>query len=222
MKAQVSLFSGQVRPLPESGRPSGIYKQALTSPVFIDTNGFQDDEQADLRVHGGPEKAVHLYPTIHYTRLAAAFPEIAQTLLPGSMGENLSTPDLDESSLRIGDIWRLGTARLQLCQPRNPCWKIDEKFATEGLAAFIAKHRLTGWYWRVISPGVATPDDPLLLEQAATAPTLAAAMALWESHRPQANELQALADLPGLAAQWRAKIITRLDWLSRNAVDGST
>jgi hypothetical protein len=56
------------------------------------------------------------------------------------MGENLSTADLDERDVRIGDIWRLGTARLQLCQPRNPCWKIDERYGCEGMAEFIANN----------------------------------------------------------------------------------
>lgn len=222
MKVQALLFSGRIRPLPASGRPSGIYKQALTSAQRIDKNGFIGDEQADLRVHGGPEKAVHLYPARHYARLAAAFPDCADALIPGSMGENISTAELDEHDVRIGDIWRLGTTRLQLCQPRNPCWKIDEKFAADGMAAFIAEHRLTGWYWRVLTPGLATPGDSLELETAATAPTLAAAMALSAAHRPPTAELQALADLPGLAGQWRNKILNRLAWLRTNAADGST
>lgn len=222
MKAQVTLFSGRIRPLPASGRPSGIYKQALTSAAAIENNGFVGDEQADLRVHGGPEKAVHLYPATHYARLAAAFPECRQALVAGSMGENISTPDLDEHSVRIGDIWRLGTARLQVCQPRNPCWKIDDKFAVDGMAAFIAEHRLTGWYWRVLTPGHAAPGDVLELETAAAAPTLADAMALSAAHRPAPAALQALADLPGLAGQWRSKILNRLAWLQANASDGST
>jgi MOSC domain-containing protein YiiM len=222
MNVQVSLFSGRIRPLPASGRPSGIYKQALTSTVVVDTNGFVGDEQADLRVHGGPEKAIHLYPASHYARLAAAFPECAAALVAGSMGENISTPGLDEHQVRIGDIWRLGSARLQVCQPRNPCWKIDDKFNTDGMAAYIAEHRLTGWYWRVLTPGVAAPGDTLELETAAAAPTLAEAMDLASAHRPAQAALQALADLPGLASQWRDKIINRLAWLKTHAADSST
>lgn len=214
--AYVSLFVGTVRLLPESGRPTGIYKQAATGPLELGITGFVADSQADLRVHGGPEKAVHLYPAGHYARLAERFPEIAGQLCPGSLGENLSTGELDEGSVRIGDIWRLGSARLQVCQPRSPCWKIDERFATDGMAQFIADQGLTGWYWRVLTPGTVAPGEPLQLEQAADAMTLAEAMLLWQSHRPPLADLEQLAATPGIALQWRDKIVRRADWMRRN------
>jgi MOSC domain-containing protein YiiM len=115
------------------------------------------------------------------------------------MGENLSTADLDERDVRIGDIWRLGTARLQLCQPRNPCWKIDERYGCEGMAEFIAHERLTGWYWRVLTPGTVSPGDALELEHSdPLAFTLAEAMLLWQAHRPQLADLERLAASPAL------------------------
>ena len=215
--AKISLFIGGIRPLPESGRPTGIYKQPVTSRVRIGPEGFIGDQQADRRVHGGPEKAVHLYPAAHYTKLAARFPDAAAQLLPGSLGENISTPDLDENDVHIGDIYQLGSARLQVCQPRNPCWKIDERFASEGMAAHIAEHGLTGWYWRVVTPGEVSPDDELRLETAAaTSMTLAAAMQLWQTHRPALSELEKLAATPGIASHWQHKIETRWQWLRQN------
>lgn len=215
--AQISIFTGGIRPLPESGRPTGIYKQAASGPLELTGEGFVGDRQADRRVHGGPEKAVHLYPAGHYAVLARRFPEIADQLIPGSLGENLSTPDLDETTVRLGDIWRLGEARLQVCQPRNPCWKIDERFATDRMAAFIAEQRLTGWYWRVLTPGTVRPGDPLTCETAATASTLADAMELWQSHRPAIADLETLATTPGIATHWRKKIEQRLGWLRASA-----
>ena len=183
---------------------------------MLDREGFIGDEQADRSVHGGPEKAVHFYPATHYARLAARFPEAAAQLVPGSIGENLSSFELDESDVRIGDIWRLGDALLQVCQPRNPCWKIDARYATEGMAAFIAEQRLTGWYWRVVRPGQVILGAELQPEQiAANAPTLAAAMQLWQAHRPPLAELHSLAATPGIANQWKQKIDARLDWLAR-------
>lgn len=214
--ARVSLFVGGIRLLPESGRPTGIYKLPASGPLELAVDGFTTDQQADLRVHGGPEKAVHLYPAAHYARLAARFPEIASQLVPGSLGENLATPDLDEDSVRVGDIWRLGNARLQVCQPRSPCWKIDERFACEGMAQFIAEQRLTGWYWRVVSPGTVAPGEPLLLEEAAAAMTLGEALRLCQAHRPPLAELDRLAATPGIAGHWRQKIVQRADWLRRN------
>ena len=221
--AHIKLFIGSIRSLPESGRPTGIYKQPVSTAIAIDENGFVGDAQADRRVHGGPDKAIHLYPACHYRRLATQFPDAASQLIPGSLGENISCDDLDESSIRIGDIYHLGSARLQLCQPRNPCWKIDERFATEGMAAFIAEQRLTGWYWRVLTPGEVRPGDPLLLEEAAVgASTLADAMVLCQTHRPALAALAQLAATPGIARDWQRKLDNRLAWLRQNttAVDG--
>ncbi|MFZ2267681.1 MAG: MOSC domain-containing protein [Azonexus sp.] len=217
--AHISLFIGGIRPLPESGRPTGIYKQQVTSPLELGPDGFVGDQQADRRVHGGPEKAVHLYPAAHYARLAERFPDAASQLVAGSMGENISTGELDESAVHLGDIWQLGGARLQVCQPRNPCWKIDERFACAGMAAFIAEQRLTGWYWRVVQPGRVAPGDPLLPWQIADdAPSLAAAMVLWQSHRPALNDLEQLAATAGIATQWQQKIEQRIAWLRQNLV----
>lgn len=214
------LFIGEIRPLPESGRPTGMYKQAAIGQLEIDVNGFTADQQADKRVHGGPEKAIHLYPASHYAKLAARFPDIADQLIPGSLGENLSCIELTEADVRIGDIYRLGGARLQVCQPRNPCWKIDERFACEGMAAFIAEHQITGWYWRVISPGQCQPGDDLQLEiPARTAPSLANAMQLWASHRPALADLEQLAATPGIASQWQNKMEQRMQWLRKNQTE---
>lgn len=216
--ANVSLYIGGIRPLPASGRPTGIYKQPASGPLELGPEGFVGDQQADRRVHGGPDKAVHLYPARHYARLAERFPEAAALLVAGSNGENISTPDLDENDVCLGDIWRLGSARLQLCQPRNPCWKIDERYGCDGMAQFIAEHRLTGWYWRVVTPGVVSPGDTLSLEQRdPTAYTLAEAMLLWQTHRPAMADLERLAASPGMAENWKQKILTRIDWLRKNA-----
>lgn len=212
--AKIKIFIGGISPLPDSGRPTGMFKQAVSGRLDIGPEGFIGDQQADRRVHGGPEKAVHLYPAGHYAQLARRFPALAGQLVPGSLGENLSTPDLDEKAVRIGDIYRLGTVLLQVCQPRNPCWKIDDRFATEGMAAYIGEMSLTGWYWRVLQPGSLDAGDPLELACGASeAPTLAAAMALWAQHRPTLSGLEALAATPGIASNWQRKILDRAAWL---------
>lgn len=216
--ANVSLFIGGIRPLPESGRPTGIYKQPAGGPLELGPEGFVGDRQADRRVHGGPDKAVHLYPAAHYARLAERFPSVASQLVAGSIGENISTPDLDENDVRIGDIWRLGGARLQVCQPRSPCWKIDERYGCEGMAQFIAEQRLTGWYWRVVEAGRVEPGATLeRVESDPDAYTLGEAMRLWQAHRPPLADLEKLAAASGIAENWKQKIASRIDWLRKNA-----
>ena len=214
--ATVSLFVGQVKPLPASGRPTGMFKTAVQSPIALGAEGLEGDQQADRRVHGGPDKAVHLYPTRHYAKLAAKFDHATTLLVPGSMGENLATPDLDEHDVRLGDVWQLGSALLQVCQPRNPCWKIDERFDADGMALFIDQHLLTGWYWRVLQPGVVHPTHTLVLhQQASHAPTLHQAMTLWRAHPPEVDALAALAETPGIAKAWQDKIRQRVNYLRK-------
>ncbi|TDR79966.1 MOSC domain-containing protein [Paludibacterium purpuratum] len=211
--ACVSIFIGGISRLPESGSLTGMYKALATGPLELGVEGFAGDVQADRRFHGGPEKAVHLYPVGHYETLARQFPEAAASLVAGSLGENLSA-DLDERQVRIGDIWRLGDTLLQVCQPRNPCWKIDERFACDGMAAYIAQTLKTGWYWRVVRTGRVTPGGTLdLVESNADAHTLYEAMSVWREHRPAVDALLRLAGTPGIASGWRDKIVQRIAFL---------
>lgn len=219
---RISLFIGTIAALPDSGRPTGMFKHPVRAALHLGPEGFAGDEQADRRVHGGPEKAVHLYPAAHYARLADKFPEAAAQLQPGSLGENISSTTLDETRVRVGDIFQLGEARLQVCQPRSPCWKIDDRFGCAGMAAYIAEQRLTGWYFSVLQPGTVAPEASLdLVEAAADAPTLAAAMALWATHRPAPAALRQLAATPGIAAGWQRKIVDRLAWLEKQGGEAS-
>lgn len=214
--AHVTIFTGTVRPLPQSGRPTGMYKTPVTAAIELGPEGFAGDQQADRRVHGGPEKAVHLYLAAHYARLAARFPEAAAQLVPGSLGENLSTAELDEDSVCLGEHWQLGEAVLQVCQPRSPCWKIDERFGCEGIALFIAEHNLTGWYWRVLRPGRVAPGDLLQRLPTAASMTLGEALRLCQQTRPPLTELERLATTPGIASGWQDKLLQRLAWLRQN------
>ena len=215
---RVQIHTAGLRPLPDSGRLTGMYKQPAVAALRLRSEGFDGDMQADLRVHGGPDKAVHLYPSRHYAALAAAFAHAAPSLRPGSIGENLSTADLDERDVHVGDVWSLGDALLQACQPRNPCWKIDERFGCPGMAAFIVRERITGWYWRVLREGLVQPLDTLrLVERHAESPSLHAALRTWHDAQAGAQELQRLADCPGIAAHWRGKIEQRIAWLREQA-----
>ena len=213
----VQIFAGSVQPLPDSGRPTGMYKTPCVGSVAFGVHGIEGDQQADLRVHGGPEKAVHLYPSQHYTALAQQFPDIAARLIPGALGENLAVAGLDETQVRIGDLWQLGDVVLQVCQPRNPCWKIDERLRQDGVAEWIARQQLTGWYWRVVQPGRASDRDFLCCWRTNSSHmTLRDAMVLWAAHRPDLAALTRLSHTEGIALQWRAKIEQRLKYLQHH------
>ncbi|MDQ5879380.1 MAG: hypothetical protein QG616_1780 [Pseudomonadota bacterium] len=211
------LFTGTPVRIDDEGQFSAIWKQALTGPVRITKEGLVGDVQADRRVHGGPEKAVHHYAGENYAKLAERFPDIAEALAIGSIGENISTFGFDETNVCIGDIVRIGSTVLQVSQPRRPCWKIDSRYGLKGITAHIVESGLTGWYYRVLEEGEAAPGDIMVrLERPAGAVLLDTLWQTWHQHRPDAERLRAIAGAPGLTPAWVKKIHDRLDWLKAN------
>ena len=204
------LFTGRIGFLPGESRGSAIAKQPLTGRVRIGSDGLEGDEHADPRAHGGPEKAVHLFPQEHHAALARAFPD-ARHLVPGGLGENLSTSGITEQDACIGDVFALGTARLQIAQPRTPCWKIDARCGVEGVAAHVAEHGIAGWYFRVLAPGECAAGDALIhLERPPGAVSLARFNRTLRVHRPALAALQRMAAAPGLAPEWTHRIRDRM------------
>lgn len=215
---EVALFLGGIRPLPPENRPTGIFKRAVEQPVWLGREGLAGDAQADRRVHGGPEKALHQYPITNYAALARVFPDAAATLVPGGMGENLSVPGWDETNICVGDVFRLGDARIQVSQPRAPCWKIDGRHGVAGMTRHIDGHGLTGWYFRVIEEGAVAPGcEFALLDRPAPEASIARLWQVWRTHRPTPDELDRLLQTPGLTESWQGKLRQRMEWLRANA-----
>lgn len=213
-----ALFAGGVRPLPPEGHPSAIFKEAVSGPVLLGTLGLAGDAQADRSVHGGPDKALHQYPAEHYGVLREAFPASASLFLPGSIGENVSTTGWTEMNVCVGDIFRIGEARVQVTQPRSPCWKINARYGLEDALQFVAERGITGWYCRVIAPGHISAGDLFELEE--RNPDAVTLRHLWQvtrSHRPSPEELSRLAWTPGLSEGWADKLRGRLEWLRLNS-----
>jgi len=215
--SELRVFVGQPRRIDDEGQFSAIWKQPVAGRVRVTREGLVGDAQADRRVHGGPEKAVHQYPGEHYARLAEAFPQAAGELLVGSIGENLSTLGADEREVHIGDCYRFGSALLQVSQPRRPCWKIDRRYGVQGMTAYVAEHGLTGWYYRVIEEGeIAAGDACTLVERPPGSVALAGLWTVWHAHRPDSGQLAACARAPGLTEAWVKRIGERLRWLAEN------
>ncbi len=209
------IFTGRVGFLPGESRASAIAKEPASRGV-IGSEGLVGDEHADPRAHGGPEKALHLFPVEHHEALALAFPE-ARHLTPGGLGENLSTRGITENEAHIGDIFALGTARLQITQPRTPCWKIDARCGVEGVAAHVAEHGIAGWYFRVLASGECVAGDALIhLQRPEGAVSLARFNRSLRGARPSLQVLDRLASAPGLSPDWVRKIRSRIEWLMKN------
>ncbi len=205
---------GGIRPLPPDNKPTGIFKSEILMPAWVGKEGLVGDAQADRRVHGGPDKALHQYPITHYSRLAIAFPEARDLLVPGSIGENLSVPGWDESNICIGDTFRLGDAVIQVSQPRSPCWKIDHRYGVDGMAKLIDEEGITGWYFRVLEEGRVEPGCSFeLTDRMSPEVTVKELLAVWHAHRPEPGQLERLAATPGLTENWIRKLIDRSERL---------
>jgi len=219
----IQLFLGGIRPLPPDNQPTGIFKQEVLMPVWVGREGLAGDAQADRRVHGGPDKALHQYAISNYARLAERFPDAASLLTPGSIGENLSASGWDEANIAIGDIFRLGDSTIQVSQPRSPCWKIDNRFGAEGMAQFIAEQRITGWYFRVLEEGAVEPGADLeRIERNVEPVTIADLLSLWADHRPDPDHLITVSRTRGLTVSWVSKLEERAGRLRQMAEDNPT
>jgi MOSC domain-containing protein YiiM len=160
----ISIHVGKVTPLGSEGVPSGFAKHAITGPISVTPLGLRGDEQADLRVHGGPDKAVYGYGASHYAAWRSEYPQHSQLLVPGGLGENLAIENMTEAHLCVGDTHSIGTARLQVCQPRQPCFKFALRFNDTELPKAMIRNGRSGWYYRVLTPGVISPGDQVVLE----------------------------------------------------------
>jgi MOSC domain-containing protein YiiM len=206
-----SLLLGEVAPLAGTVVSSGIVKRPVSERVWLSVDGLAGDGQADLRHHGGPEKALHHYPREHYAAWADWSQRSDLLKHAGAFGENLSTTGLLETSVCIGDVFRLGEATLQLSQGRQPCWKLDARFGEKGLAREMQASGRTGWYYRVLNPGwVQTGNSLKLLERPHAAWPLSRVIALLFSRDASlAEEWQRASELPELAVNWRQTLARR-------------
>ncbi|BDB27030.1 MOSC domain-containing protein [Cupriavidus sp. P-10] len=209
-----AIFAGGIGILGEEGHRSGIFKRRIDGEVRVAADGIVGDQHADRRVHGGPEKAVHHFATENYAILASGFPPVADALVPGSLGENIATVGLDECSVHIGDIYRAGSVVLQVSQPRSPCWKINHRFAVEGMSLLVARERITGWYYRVLRPGSIRQGDVLeRLERATGRFSISEFWQVVSAHVPEVDDMLALIAVDGLADDWKRRLTERVRWI---------
>jgi len=207
------LYRGRLCFLAPEGQRTGIYKDSVAS-ADVTAEGIVGDHQADRRFHGGPEKALHQYAQLSYEKIVSEFTELEGTAVPGSIGENISSPCLTDANVCIGDIYRLGGVLVQVSQPRSPCWKINHKFGIEKLSLFIEQQGITGWYYRVLETGKIQVDDEIeLVERLNEGVSIAYFVDLIKQHRPDLDELDALIRCDGLNQEWSARLKDRRVYL---------
>lgn len=188
---------------------SGIVKKPVEAEeLFLDHGNLEGDAQADLEVHGGPDKAVYAYPAKH---LRAWGEEWGQALAPGAFGENLTVAGCDEDSVCVGDRWAWGDAILEVCQPRWPCFKLAMLHGRSDVIRRMRDTGRTGWYMRVIRPGRVPVAGPIeVVKRHPMGATVSAVH--WAAIPGDAPEevLWALVHLEPLAESWRKKLAALL------------
>ena len=193
---------------------SGIRKHRVPpdTRLWMSWLDLAGDGQADLDVHGGPDKAVYAYPSEH---LAVWADELGQTLGDAPFGENLSTLGVLERDVGIGDIWRWGAALLQVTQPRWPCFKLSMYQGREDIGSRLRASGRTGWYLRVLEPGEVHVGGPIEVVQRDPA-----GISVQDAHlamldrQTSRQRLREVAEHPALAEQWQTPLRRRLEYLA--------
>ncbi|MER7503188.1 MOSC domain-containing protein [Nonomuraea pusilla] len=212
----LAVYAGRTSTLRWGGRPvaSAYVKSPVEGPVTVGAEGLEGDEQGDRRHHGGPDKAVCVYPGEHYPHVEERF---GGPLGPAAFGENLTTRGLLDAEVVIGATYRIGTALLQVSQPRRPCYKIAARHAAlpgaRRLPVELQRIGRTGFYLRVLVPGQVERGQGIHLEDVpAHGLTVAEVNRVMNVDRHDLDGVRRLlaarADLP---ARWVETLTARLD-----------
>jgi MOSC domain-containing protein YiiM len=200
----LSVNAGLPREVVWRGKPvtTGIYKQPVAGPVVIRTLNLDGDRQADLRVHGGRDKAVYAYPSEFYELWSRERPELE--FGPGTFGENLTTAGLLDGDVSVGDSFRVGTAELVVTQPRIPCFKLGIKMGRDDFVTEFLERGLLGFYLAVAHEGEVEAGDPIVeLQRDPRGFRVSEVARLFASDRGNLERMRAAAELDVLPNSWR-------------------
>ncbi|MBI5105114.1 MAG: MOSC domain-containing protein [Solirubrobacterales bacterium] len=202
----LSLQVGAAATVPWRGRrvPSAIVKKPVAGRIGLSATGFAGDEQADLTVHGGPDKAVCCFAREHQLALGE---ELQHRFDPGAFGENLTIEGLADAAVHIGDTYTLGGAVVQVSQPRGPCFKVAARWGMRTLPRLLSHGLRSGWYLRVLDEGDVGAGDALELVERVSAVSVAEVTRVTYRDRAHAAALEAILAVPELAAQWRDALL---------------
>ena len=206
----ISINIGLPREITHGGQTvtSGIFKEPVAGPVRLGRLNLEGDGQADRRVHGGADKAVYVYPFEHYAFWAGELGR--DDFSHGQFGENFTTRGLLEDGVCIGDVFEIEETRVQVTQPRTPCFKLGIRMAEENFPERFTSANRTGFYLRVLEEGMIAAGDAIeWVERAAGSMSVREAFRLRHVGGPRA-EYERAARLPGLASSWRAAFEKRL------------
>jgi MOSC domain-containing protein YiiM len=192
---------------------TAIFKEPVEGGIAIRRLNLDGDRQADLRVHGGPGKAVYAYPSEFYERWSRERPELA--FGPGTFGENLTTECLLDDDVNVGDRFRVGTAELVVTQPRLPCFKLGIRLRREQFVLEFLERGLLGFYLAVAREGEVATGDPIVpVRRDPREFGVTEVARLFAVDRDDVSGLRRAAGLDVLPESWRGYFRKRLDVLA--------
>jgi MOSC domain-containing protein YiiM len=208
----VSVNVGAPRDIDWRGKAvrTSIFKAPVSGRVRVAALNIAGDEQSDLSVHGGIDKAVYAYPSEHYAPWRKELPELDFPW--GAFGENLTTEGLLEDKVHVGDRFRAGTAEFVVTQPRIPCFKLGIRFNRPEMVKRFLHSGRSGFYLAVIREGGIAPGDPIeLIAQDAHRITVADINSLYSAEAADQDLLRRASVLPALPESWREHFRERLE-----------
>lgn len=188
---------------------SGIRKAPVAArEIAVRGTNLDGDGQADLSVHGGPDKAIYCYPADH----ADWWIGKGLTYRAGFMGENLTLSGVDEAEIRIGDRFEWGSVLVEVSEPRGPCFKLGLLTGREDAPALMTVSGYCGWYLRVLRDGIAPVSGALIrVATDAAAPTVREAFLAKTRSDVPLDRVRAIAAYPALAESWRGSLMRAVE-----------
>ena len=188
---------------------TGIFKKPVKGRVMLRITNLDGDRQADLSVHGGPNKAVYAYPSEHYPAWRSELSD--PDLTTGDFGENFTTEGFLETNVSIGDRYRIGAAIVRVTTPRLPCFKLAAKFQSDHIITHFLHSGRCGFYFAVDQEGeVGAGDKFELLNREKTTLTIAEVNLLYSAESPDRATLQRSLSVHLLPESWRMRFRARL------------
>ena len=196
----------------QSGRSrvlTSIFKLPVDGRVAVVGNNLAGDQQSDLSVHGGPDKAIYAYPSEHYGFWRDQLPD--RQLTWGVFGENLTTEGLSEEMLHVGDHLRIGSVELVVTQPRLPCFKLGIRFDRADMVKRFLASRRSGFYFAVVNEGeLGTGDAIEILSSDPDAVTIRELIGMYVSEPTTVDRLLVAAGNPALPGWWRETLLEQV------------
>ncbi|MBI5974408.1 MOSC domain-containing protein [Staphylococcus canis] len=186
---------------------TGAFKTKTDEAVWLTYDGLEGDAVADTRFHGGREKALFAFAVSRYPILSEQF---GQEIQIGSNGENVAVNGMDETTVNIGDVYQIGTARVQVSQPRRPCWKPGRRLRLIEFGAHLQNTGYTGWYFRVLKEGMIQKGDTLQLLERPYPEWSIQRINQCLYHQTTMKDLELLYQAPFLPENWRLVIENKI------------